>query len=165
MNECFFLFISDIKKTYSFQKNDIYFFLAIGTNGFLRDRSTFFVTGQTGSGQFKNFRDGTNGIGTIQKFSWRDKRDSGLEKVCPADLYWGGIGEYRKNFENFFFGLLHNNHSESKGMECWPKPYIENPCSIALFIEYNRAQEAMSYIWAFRFSLRMTLRMPLTYVW
>jgi len=47
--------------------------LANGTNGILRDNLKNFGTGQTG-------------FGTTQKFSGRDKRDSGQEKVCPADL-------------------------------------------------------------------------------
>ena len=36
----------------------------VGQTGLSRK---LFGTGQTGSGQFENFRDGTNGIGTIQK--------------------------------------------------------------------------------------------------
>jgi hypothetical protein len=59
------------------ERDDIYaFFPTPGQTGFygiLRDYPKKFGTGQTG-------------FGTIQKFSGRDKRDSGHDKVCPAGL-------------------------------------------------------------------------------
>ena len=62
------------------------FFRSTGQTGFHGTTQHFSGRDKRDRDNFQNFRDGTNGIGTIFNLSGRDKRDSGHTKVCPAVL-------------------------------------------------------------------------------